>query len=172
MKAFAQAIKKISLENGVSPSHIMWGRVGEEICFLDAVNGDLFSLASGILKKCQYDNVAAGEIMGQTFGSPNVVAKELFAQKFPTKRDLVIKQQSKIPDSIFYKDLKEMLSQKYPGMEQEIDAYISQYGKQVYRSFGSMVMTEQRTIPGGKGKSQNSTCFINMPPRPTASVAS
>lgn len=166
MKAFAQAIKKISLENQITPDKILWGRIDKEICFLDTVNKDIYSLANGLIKKCQYDENNAQNIISQTFGDPNVIAKEMFKRIFPDERTVIVKQHIKLNETEFIKDLKTMLSENYPGMEQEIDNYVNNNGKNIYRLVNSKIIAKKNKLPnGGKGKSQNSSCFINMPQR-------
>jgi len=177
MKTIAQAIKKISLEKSIIPSQILYKKNKDNTyTLLDTVNKDIYSLHAGMLSRSEFNQGLLEETVNQgIFGDLHDLVKRIYQSKFVRPVDLFKKRNEKMDVQDFAGDVKEFLNMEYPNMQNEVDIFVNQNGKELYRIFRSELISNKKKFESdigkskgnGKGKSQDSKgIFINMPSRP------
>lgn len=182
MKTLAQAVKKISLDKSLSPDQILFNKKSHNTyMILDTANRDTYILHAGMLAHCQFDQDVLTETFDQgIFGDVSKLIDEIYETKFGGRKllDLFKSVNDKMDVNGFKNELKNLLSQKYPSMTNEIQVFVENNGKELFRKFRVKFVNDKGKLEGdlgqgkgkgGKGKSKDSKgIFLSMPPRPMA----
>ena len=177
MKKLAQAIRKISLAQGISPNSVLYKEDENGYTLVDTVNKEIYALQDDLLAKAQFDMGTFTEVVdGNLFGDVGQIIEEMFKSKFPKMLDLFNRKADKMDIGEFQEELKQLLKNKHSGMEAEIESFVDQNGRELFRKFRIKLIKDKKKLEesvgrgtgkGGKGKSKDSKgIYLNMPNRP------
>lgn len=177
MKKIAQAIRKISISQGIPIDSILYKRDKNRYILVDTVNKEIYALQDDLLAKAQFDQENFTDVVeSNLFGDVRQIVEEMFQSKFPKMLDLFSRKADKMDIGEFQEELKNLLKNKHNNMESEIEVFVDKNGRELFRKFRVKLIQNKKKLEEsvgrgtkGKGKSKDSKgIYLNMPSRPAS----
>lgn len=175
MKTLTKAIKKISISQSVPVNKIFYRQNADHTyTLLDTAHKRIYRLCNNELSAMPFDEEVFSSTFDQgLFGDVDQLIEDLYEEKFGGRKlvNIFRSVNDKIDVDDFKNELSSMLSAKYPNMAGEIEVFVDNNGRDLFRKFKVKFIQDkgklESDLGNGKGKSKDSKgIFMNMPARP------